>query len=150
MKDRLNSRPACLAPVAITAVSTLSMLCFRTPFFRSGRNDLPLDGIQKLGTATQKTRVRKRATIKTVRDPVKAIKVQLPHKRCNVTLPEKVGSDICHEEFGIVNLERSSIRSERDNVRVSMPFHVGQEVVQLDGERYLLAPAAVPTDGCWC
>jgi hypothetical protein len=60
----------------------------------------------------------KRASFVTVRDPVKAIQVKLPHKRREMCLVKVVRSNIFHKGVGIMNLEGVSIWREGYDVAI--------------------------------
>jgi hypothetical protein len=113
-------------------------------FLRSWWDDLPLDSGRKKLAPPKKIRMDKRASFMAVRDPIKAIQVELPHKRREMSLVKVVGSNIFHKGVGIVNLECFSIRREGYDVAISSTFHVGQKTVQLTGKRLFLS---LPTRG---
>jgi hypothetical protein len=91
----------------------------------------------------KKAGMRKSATVWAVREPLKAVKIELSHKRIEEGLSKVLGGHFFEKGVLIVNPEGFSIWSERYDVGVSLTLHFCQHSIELSGKRLCLAVSTI-------
>lgn len=91
--------------------------------------------IQKLWPPAKEARATETSAVWSVRKPLKAIKVELSDKQTVVSLLEILGATVFHKDVRVMNLEGSSVGSERDNTGLSVQLCFAQDAVHLGWKR---------------